>query len=176
VKALTNESQWKQAVMAFKTSRGTEIHAHAHKIVPQTIPGLMQKFMPGYMRSKIMASRKKGRRGPPSRAEIAQIQKDARTKIQPVMRKAVMPALDKLRNKRVDELLRDEKTMTRMLADRIIRVDVLGKSGTKQFRMALEEAGYPTSLTSGADADLNDRTKKMLNSIDLKQIVKAAGL
>lgn len=176
VKAITSEKQWKPAVTAFQTSRGEEIHNHAHKIVPQTIPVLMQKFMPTYMRSKIMASRRKGRRGPPSAAEIAQIQADARTKIQPVMRKAVMPALDKLKQERVDELLKDEKTMTRVLADRIIKTEVLGKAGTKQFALALDEAGYPASLTSGADSVLNARTKKMLNAIDLEKIVKAAGL
>lgn len=176
VKALTSESQWEQAVTAFKTSRGEEIHSHAHKIVPQTIPGLMKKFMPGYMQSKIMASRRKGRRGPPSRAEITQIQNDARTKIQPVMQKAVMPALDKLKQKRIEELLLDEKTMTRMLADRIVKTEALGKEGTEQFLKALEDSGYPTTLTSGPDAVLNDRTKKMLNTIDLKQIVTDAGL
>ena len=176
VKALTSESQWKQAVTAFKTNRSEEIHSHAHKIVPQTIPGLMKKFMPGYMRSKIMASRRKGRRGPPSRAEIIQIQKDARTKIQPVMRKTVMPALDKLKQERIEELLVDEKTMTRMLADRIVKIEALGKQGTEEFRKALEDSGYPATLTSGPDTVLDDRTKKMLNAIDLKQIVKAAGI
>ena len=174
--ALTSETQWKAAVKAFQTSRGDEIHNHAHKIVPQTIPVLMRKFMPTYMRSKIMASRRKGRRGPPSAAEIAKIQEDARTKIQPVMRKAVMPELDKLKQERVDELLKDEKTMTRVLADRIIKTEVLGMAGTKQFALALDEAGYAASLTSGADSVLNTRTKKMLNAIDLKKIVKAAGL
>lgn len=176
VKALTSESQWKQAVSEFKMSRGDEIHGHAHQIVRQTIPGLMRKFMPSYMRSKIMASRRKGRRGPPSKAEISQIQKDARTKIEPVMRKTVMPALDKLKETRVNELLQDEKILTRMLADRIIKADVLGKEGTKAFSRALDKAGYPASLCSGADAELNDRTKTMVNAIDLKQIVKAAGL
>jgi hypothetical protein len=176
VKALTSKTQWKPAIKAFQTNRGDEIHNHAHKIVPQAIPVLMRKFMPTYMRSKIMASREKGRRGPPSAAEIAQIQTDARTKIQPVMRKAVMPALDKLKQERVDELLKDEKTMTRMLADRIIKTEVLGKTGTKQFALALDEAGYPASLTAGADSVLNTRTKKMLNDIDLTKIVNAAGL
>jgi len=56
VKALTSESQWKQAVTAFETSRGTEIHDHAHQIVPKTIPGMMQKFMP--VGSKNSADRK----------------------------------------------------------------------------------------------------------------------
>lgn len=176
VKAFLSETQWKQAVKGFETSRGTEIHDHAHKIVPKTIPGMMQKFMPGYMRGKIMASRKKGRRGPPSRDEIAQIQQDARNKIQPVMRKAIMPALDKLKEDRVGELLRDEKTMTRMVADRIIKAEVLGKTGTIQFQKQLEKAGYPASLTSGGDTVLDDRTKKMLKELNLAEIVKAAGL
>ncbi|MDE0937594.1 MAG: hypothetical protein OSA89_16905 [Mariniblastus sp.] len=146
VQALTSESQWKLAVAAFKATRGKEVHDHAHKIVPKTIPGLMRKFMPAYMRSKIMASRKKGRRGPPSRAEIAKIQKDARTKIQPQMRKTIMPALDKLKQQRITELHQDEKTMTRVLADRIIKVSALGQDGTKQFAAALDKAGYPATL------------------------------
>jgi hypothetical protein len=176
VKSRTGESQWKLAVTAFKTTRGDEIHDHAHKIVPKTIPRLMQKFMPGYMRSKIMASRRKGRRGPPSRAEIAQIQKDARTKIEPQMRKTVMPALDKLMQERVAELHQDEKVMTRVLADRIIKINLLGTDGTKQFTVALDKAGYPATLTTGQDDVLNERTAKMLDALDLKEIVKAAGL
>ncbi len=175
-KSLVSESQWKLAVAAFRTSRGEEIHTHAHKIVPKTIPGLMQKFMPGYMRSRIMASRRKGRRGPPSRVEIARIQKDARTKIEPQMRRTVMPRLDKLKDERIAELHKDEKVMTRVIADRIIKVNILGKEGTKKFVAALDKSGYPATLTSGADKVLNDRTKKMLESLDLKRIVKAAGL
>lgn len=176
VKSLTSESQWKVAVSAFRTSRGEEIHTHAHKIVPKTIPGLMQKFMPGYMRSKIMASRRKGRRGPPSRAEIVQIQKDARTKIEPQMRKTVMPKLDKLKDERIAELHKDEIVMTRVIADRVIKVNALGKDGTKKFLIALGKAGYPATLTSGEDKVLNGRTAKMLESLDLKEVVKAAGL
>jgi len=175
-KSLTSESQWKLGVSAFRTARGEEIHTIAHKIVPKTIPGLMQKFMPAYMRSKIMPIRRKARRGPPSRAEIAQIQKDARTKVEPQIRKTVMPMLDKLKDQRIAELLKDEKVMTRVIADRIIKVNALGKSGTKTFVTALDKAGYPATLTSGEDKALNDRTKKMLESLDLKEIVKAAGL
>lgn len=33
--ALTSELQWKSAVDAFETTRGEEIHEHAHKIVPK---------------------------------------------------------------------------------------------------------------------------------------------
>ena len=57
------------------------------------------------------------------------------------MRKTIMPALDKLKEERVGELLKDEKTMTRMVADRIIKAEVLGKTGTSQFRKQLEKAG-----------------------------------
>jgi hypothetical protein len=32
------------------------------------------------------------------------------------------------------------------------------------------------TLTSGADAVLNDRTQKMLKAIDLKEVVNRAGL
>lgn len=176
VTALTSETQWNAAIEAFRGSRGEEIHDQAHKIVAQSIPVLMRKFMPTYMRSKIMASRKKGRRGPPSADEFSQIQSDARTNMQPVMRKTVMPALDQLKQERIDELLKDEKTMTRVLADRIIKTEVLEEAGTKQFALALDEGGYPASLTTGADPVLNIRTEKMLNAIDLKKIVKSAGL
>ena len=176
VKALTSEAQWKQAVSGFAAARTAEIHDEAHKIVPQTIPGLMQKFMPTYMRSKMMASRREGRRGPPSKAEIAAIQKDARSKVEPQMRKTVMPALEKLTQERIGELQKDEKVMTRVMADRIIKVGALGKDGTKQFETALEKAGYLPALTSGGDEVLNERTQKMLSDLDLNQIVKAAGL
>ena len=176
VKSLTSESQWKLAVSAFRTARGEEIHTYAHKIVPRMIPGMMRKFMSAYMRSKIMPTRRKGRRGPPSRAEIAQIQKDARTEIEPQMRKTVMPRLDKLKDERIAELRKDEKVITRVIADRIIKVNALGKDGTRKFLAALDKAGYPATLTSGEDKALNDRTKKMLESLDLKEIVKAAGL
>ena len=176
VKALTSESQWKQAVSAFAAARGDAIHDEAHKIVPKTIPGMMQKFMPTYMRSRVMASRREGRRGPPTKAEIAEIQKDARSKIEPQMRKTVMPALEKLTQDRIEELQKDEKVMTRVLADRIIKVGALGKDGTQQFESALDKAGYPPALTSGEDEVLNERTQKMLSELDLNSIVKAAGL
>ena len=55
-------------------------------------------------------------------------------------------------------------------------MNVLGKDGTKKFVAALDKAGYPAALTSGEDKVLNDRTQKMLESLDLKEIVKAAGL
>lgn len=177
VTALLSEQQIDTAVSAFKTGRETEIHDHAHKLVAKTIPPMMQKFMPGYMMAKISAQRRKqGRRGPPSGAEIGKIRRDAQSKMQPAMRKTVMPALDKLTKARVTELLADEKTLTRILADRIIKSDVLGKDGTKAFASALEKAGYTASLTSGQDALLNDRTVKMLKSIDLKQVAQSAGL
>ena len=38
VESLTTETQWKAAVSAFKTTRGEEIHTHAHKLFPKTIP------------------------------------------------------------------------------------------------------------------------------------------
>ena len=42
--------------------------------------------------------------------------------------------------------------------------------------MALDKAGYPATLTTGEDKAMNERTGKMLNALDLKEIVKAAGL
>jgi len=177
VKALLRQSQWDAVVSTFKTARESEIHDHAHKIVQKTIPGIMQKFMPAYMSSKISAQRRKqGRRGPPSRAEIAKIQKDAQSKMQPAMRKTVMPALDKLTAARLAEMLEDEKVLTRMLADRIIKGNLLGDAETKEFQSALDNAGFSATLTSGFDAVLNDRTEKMLKAIDLKEVVKRAGL
>jgi len=177
VKALLNQSQWDAAVSTFKTTRENEIHDDAHKIAQKTIPGMMQKFMPAYMSSKISAQRRKqGRRGPPSPGEIAKIRSDAQAKMQPAMRKTVMPALDKLTTARLAEMLEDEKILTRMLGDRIVKANVLGDAGTKDFQSALNKAGYPVTLTSGADAVLNERTKKMLKAIDLKEVVKHAGL
>jgi hypothetical protein len=177
VKALSSKQQWDATVSAFKTARENEIHDHAHKLAAKTIPGMMQKFMPGYMMGKISAQRRKQRkRGPPSGAEIAKIRKDAQSKMQPAMRKTVMPALDKLTKARLTEMLVDEKTLTRLLADRIIKSAVLGKDGTKEFASALEKAGYSASLTAGQDGLLNDRTVKMLKSIDLKKVAKTAGL
>ena len=177
LKALLSQSQWDATVSAFKTTRENEIHDHAHKIAQTTIPGMMQKFMPAYMSSKISAQRRKqGRRSPPSRGEIAKIRSDAQAKMQPAMRKTVMPALDKLTAARLAEMLEDEKVLTRMLADRIIKAGVLGDAGTKEFQSALEKAGFPAKLTSGVDAVLNDRTQKMLKAIDLKEVVKRAGL
>jgi hypothetical protein len=177
VNVLLSESQWNAALSAFKTARETEIHNQAHNIMKKTIPGMMRKFMPGYMRSKIMASRRKGRRrGPPSGAEIAKIRKNAQSKMQPTMRKTVMPALDKLTKSRLAEMLKDEKTMTRMLADRMVKAGFLGKTATKSFQTALSKAGYSAALTTGGDSTLNDRTKKMLKALNLKAVAKRAGL
>ncbi len=177
VATLLKKQQWEAAVSSFNTTRKNEIYEHAHNIIRKTIPTMMRKFMPAYMNQKISAQRRRQkRRGPPSRSEIARIQKDARTKVEPAMRKTVMPLLDKLTEARMAELLVDEKTMTRMLADRIIKAGVLGESDTKRFAAAIEQAGFPASLTTGPDQVLNQRTKKMLEHLDLKQIVQAAGL
>ena len=177
VKALISQQQWDAAVSTFTTARENEIHKYAHDIARKTIPGMMQKFMPAYMQGKISAQRRKqGRRGPPSGSEIAKIRKDAQSKMQPTMRETVMPALDELTKARLAEMLQDEKVLTRMLADRIIKANVLDEGGTKHFASVLEKAGFPASLTTGDDTMLNDRTKKMLNSIDLKQVAEAAGL
>ncbi len=176
-KLLLTKRQREAAVAKFKTTRKNEIYEHAHNIVRETIPGMMQKFMPAYMSQKISAQRRRQkRRGPPSRSEIARIQKDARTKVEPAMRKTVMPALDKLTAARMNELLLDEKAMTRMLADRILAAGVLGETAAKEFSAELKKAGYPPSLTTGPDSVLNQRTKKMLKELDLRQIVRAAGL
>lgn len=177
IKALLSKQQWKAAVSAFTTSRESDIHNEAHKIVRSTVPRMMQSFMPGYMRDKISAQRRnQKRRGPPSASEIAEIRKQAKAKMQPAMRKTVMPALDTLTKQRLAEMLRDEKTMTRIMADRILAAKLLSDSQAKEFQAQLEEAEYPAQLTSGADAVLNDRTKKMLQGIDLKAVAKSAGL
>lgn len=167
LKALLSDSQREQAVKSFRASGGEEIHTNAHEIIPATIPGSMQKFMPSYMRSRIMASRRAGRRGPLSRAEIARLQNDARKKIQPVIRRTLMPVLDELKQARIAELLLDEKKMPRVLADRIIEAEVPREAETRLFGEAFEAAGYPVSLTSGADAVMSDRKQKMLNALDL---------
>lgn len=177
IKALLSKEQWNAAVSAFSTARETEIHDDAHNLARKTIPGMMQKFMPVYMSSKISAQRRKEkRRGPPSPSEIAKIRQEAQAKMQPAMRKVVMPALDELTHDRLGEMLGDPQVMTRMLADRIIKADILGAAGTKQFEMELKNAKYAAELTTGGDAVLNERTKKMLEGIDLKAVAKSAGL
>jgi len=144
VKALLSQSQWDAAISTFTTTRENEIHDHAHEIAQKTIPGMMQKFMPAYMSSKISAQRRKqGRRGPPSSAEIAKIRSDAQSKMQPAMRKTVMPALDKLTAARLAEMVADKTTLTRMLADRIIKANVLGDAGTKAFQSSLKRPVIP---------------------------------
>ena len=174
---LLGRSHWDTAVSAFKARRQTEIHEHAHDIVRKTLPRMIQKFMPAYMSSKISAHRRRQkRRGPPTRGEIAKIQKDAQLKMQPAMRKTVMPALEKLVAARLAELLKDERVLTRLMADRIIQANVLDERRTKAFEEELKRSGFPETLTSGGDAVLNERTRAMLKAIDLNVVVRRAGL
>lgn len=83
-----------------------------------------------------------------------------------------MPRLDKLKDERIAELHKDEQVMTRVIADRVIKVNALGKDGTKKFIAALDKAGYPAALTSGEDKVLNDRTKKMLDPSTSRRLLK----
>ena len=177
VNALLGEEQWKTAVETFKSTRQPEIHEHAHNVAKTTIPGMMRKFMPAYMQKKIMAQRQaQKRRGPPSRSEIANIQKDAQSKMQPAMQKIVMPGLDTLTETRLGELQNDEKVLTRMMGDRILNGRILDKGDSKSFEIALDKAGYPASLTTGEDSVLNDRMNRMIDEIDIVQVAKSVGL
>ena len=177
VTALLGETQWKTAIETFESTREPEIHDHAHNVAKTTIPGMMRKFMPSYMQKKIMAQRRaQKRRGPPSRNEITSIQKDAQSKMRPAMQKIVMPSLESLSETRLAELVNDEKVLTRMMGDRILKSRILGEGESTHFSTALEKAGYPATLTTGADSVLNDRMKKMINEIDIAKVAQSAGL
>ena len=177
VNALLGEDQFETAIEAFKSTREPEIHDHAHNVAKTTIPGMMRKFMPSYMQKKIMAQRRaQKRRGPPSRNEIASIQKDAQSKMRPAMQKIVMPGLESLSETRLTELVNDEKVLTRMTGDRIIKSRILDKDDSKKLSTALDKAGYPATLTTGADPLLNDRMKKMVNEIDIAKVAQSVGL
>lgn len=177
VNALLGEDQFETAIEAFKSTREPEIHDHAHNVAKTTIPGIMRKFMPSYMQKKIMAQRRaQKRRGPPSRAEIASIQKDAQSKMRPAMQKIVMPGLESLSETRLAELVNNEKVLTRMMGDRILKSRILDEGESKNFSTALEKAGYPATLTTGADPLLNDRMKKMVNEIDIAKVAQSVGL
>lgn len=177
VNALLGEDQWEMAVETFKSTREPEIHEHAHNVAKTRIPGLMRKFMPTYMQKKIMAQRQaQKRRGPPSRSEIADIQKDAQSKMRPAMQKIVMPGLVALTETRIEELENDEKVLTRVIGDRILKGRILNDVDSKSFERALHAAGCPGDLTTGEDAVLNDRMKKMIDEIDIVQVAESVGL
>lgn len=177
VSALLGEDQFETAIETFKSTREAEIHDHAHNVAKITIPGIMRKFMPSYMQKKIMAQRRaQKRRGPPSRDEIANIQKDAQSKMHPAMQKIVMPGLESLSETRLTELVNDQKVLTRMMGDRILKSRILDEDDSKNFSTALEEAGYPATLTTGADSLLNDRMKKMVDQIDIAKVAQSVGL
>ncbi|MEK6233300.1 MAG: hypothetical protein N2C14_01160, partial [Planctomycetales bacterium] len=73
-------------------------------------------------------------------------------------------------------LVQDEKVITRMLADRIIQINVLGREATALLKKDLAASDYPASLTTGPDAQLAERVQKMLKELDLTAIAKRAGL
>jgi hypothetical protein len=177
VNALLGEDQFETAIETFKSTRQSEIHDHAHNVAKITIPGIMRKFMPSYMQKKMMAQRRaQKRRGPPSRDEIASIQKDAQSKMHPAMQKIVMPSLESLSETRLSELVNDEKVLTRMMGDRIFKSRILDEDDSKNFSTALEKAGYPATLTTGEDSLLNDRMNKMVNEIDIAKVAQSVGL
>lgn len=177
VNALLGEDQFETAIETFKSTREAEIHDHAHNVAKITIPGMMRKFMPTYMQKKIMAQRRaQKRRGPPSRDEIASIQKDAQSKMHPAMQKIVMPSLEALTETRLGELENDEKVLTRIIGDRILKGRILSDDDSKSFETAMDKAWYPASLTTGEDSVLNDRMKKMIDEIDIVQVAKSVGL
>lgn len=177
VNALLGENQLETAVETFRSTRGSEIHEHAHNVAKATIPGIMREFMPAYMQKKIMAERQaQKRRGPPSGSEIAKIQKDAQSKMRPAIQKIVMPSLEALTQTRLRELEHDEKVLTRIIGDRILKGRILNDGDSKSFETAMNKAGYPALLTTGEDSVLNNRTKKMIDEIDIVQVAKSVGL
>lgn len=173
--------RWNAELATFQAGRTREIHDHAHGMVKDSMPGIMKNFMPKYMQAKIMAERKaKKAGGPPSAAEIEKIRANVKEKMEPAMqeemKKKVMPALEKLAAERMAELLKDEKILTRALAERIMDGKSLSDAAIANFKGELDKAGYPASLIRGADPVLNSRAKKLIESIDIAAVAKKAGL
>lgn len=175
--AYFEKERWARSLASFQLARAKEIHVQAHGLVKSTMPEIMQKFMPKYMQAKIMAERKaKKAKGPPSAAEIDKIRADAMAKMQPAMQMTIMPALEKLAKERMDEILKDEKVLTRAMAEQIIKGNFLPDAATARFKTELDKTGYPASLVNGADPILNDRARMMIQSIDIAAVAKKAGL
>ena len=169
-------SQWDAVQEHLQTTRKAEMQEHAHALVEKELPTIIQGFMPDYMRSKIMAQRAGRKAGPPSKAAINSVRQEAMAKRRPEMREIVMPALDKLATERVVELTQDDKVMTRLFADQLIRSNLLGAKESAAFSIELERAGYSPSLATGGDAQLEERTREMLKGLDLKAASERAGL
>jgi hypothetical protein len=87
-----------------------------------------------------------------------------------------MPSLESLSDTRLTELVNDEKVLTRMMGDRILKSRILDEGNSKRLSTALEKAGYPATLTTGEDSVLNDRTKKMIDKIDIAKVAQSVGL
>ena len=96
--------------------------------------------------------------------------------MRPAMQKIVMPNLESLTETRLGELANDEKTMTRVIGDRILKSNILGEDQGEIFEKALDKAGDPASLTTGEDSVLNDRMKKMIDEIDIAKVAASVGL
>lgn len=175
--AYFEKQRWEKTLASFQTARTDEIRGPAHALIKSEMPEIMQKFMPKYMQAKIMAERMaKKAKGPPSPAEIEKIRTDTMGKMQPAMQATVMPALEKLTRQRMDEMLKDEKVLTRILAEQIIKGKFLPDTAVAKFKTELEKAGYPESQITGADSILNGRVRKMIQTIDIAAIAKEAGL
>jgi hypothetical protein len=171
------KERWDMTLMSFQSRRASEIHDSAHEVIKTTLPDIMQKFMPKYMQARIMAERKaKKAKGPPSTGEIAKIRADTMAKMKPVMQNTAMSALRKLTDERMDESLKDEKVLTRAMAEQMLNVIILPEPAVAKFKTELDKAGYPESLIRGTDPALNERVRKMLESIDIAAVAKEAGL
>jgi hypothetical protein len=96
--------------------------------------------------------------------------------MQEEMKKNIMPALEKLAAERMAEMLKDEKILTRALAERILDGNSLSDAVIANFKGELDKAGYPASLIRGTDPVLNDRAKSLIESIDIAGVAKKAGL
>lgn len=177
VEAYFEKDRWDRSLGSFQTLRASVIHLEAHAFVKGTMPEIMQKFMPKYMQAKIMAERKaKKAKGPPSPAEIERIRTEAKAAMEPAMRMIIMPALEKLSASRMEEIVKDEKILTRAMAEQIIKAKLLPEAALARFKTELDKAGYPESLVKGADAILNERARKMMETIDIAAVAKKAGL
>ncbi len=171
------KERWDKTLAAFQGRHGSEIHDSAHEIIKIMVPDIMQKFMPKYVQAKIMAERKaKKAKGPPSAAEIERIRAATMAKMKPAMQNTAMSALRKLTDERMDESLKNEKVLTRAMAEQMLKAIILPDPVVAIFKSELDKAGYPESLIRVPDPVLNERVRKMLQSIDIAAVAKEAGL
>ena len=168
---LTND-QWAATATLFRVLRRDEVHMINHHEVHNLVPQLLDDYLKEAVSSRITSGD-----GRFTREELVAMQM-VRDKyvMWKTIRGFVMPPLQALTDAHADAWLRDERVMTRMMADRLIEKNVLGDELNRPFASALSKAGFAASLANGPDEDLHRRTKQMLHAIDLQAVAAKAGL